>query len=104
MNLAEMGTVVTVITTAIAGPVAVRSKGGPWWMVLCSLLVSIPLGIGAGALCGKTAFKCLITKAQGITGGCLFALYCIMPMIFIIGGMTTAFLVFGWLAGHMVGK
>lgn len=104
MNLAEMGSVVTVITTAIAGPMAVRSKGGPWWMVLFSFLLSIPLGIGFGVLCGKTAFKCLCSKAQGITGGCLFALYCVLPMIFIIGGMVTSFFIFGWLAGHMLGR
>jgi hypothetical protein len=102
MNLAEATTVMIVITTTIAGPVAVRSQGGPWWMALSSTLLSLPLGIGIGLLSGKIAFRCLFAKTQGFMSVVSFSLYCILPMFFLTAGMATAFWVFGWIAHTLI--
>jgi hypothetical protein len=90
MNLAELGAVVTVISSGVAGGMMAHSQHAGWMSIIFAV-VGLVLGILIALLFGKLAFTALFSHKTGLVGGVLFGLYCLLPLVSIAVGVVTTF-------------
>lgn len=104
MNWADLSTLLIVLTTTLTGAVAARSKGGPWWMVLCAAVLGLLMGLGIGWLSGRTAYA-FLTKASRDRRAMLYlAVYLLAPMAFLVVGLICTGMTVDWLVGCWRGR
>lgn len=94
MNFAELGAVVTVLSSSIAGAAFAHSQNAGWFSLLFAV-GGLGVGVVVALAFGKLAFAALFSAKAGFVKGVLFFTYCLLPLASIGVGILATFLLTG---------